>query len=142
MLADSLACCLASLNLSETERVSCVCFRRGSVHSVRSFGLLVSVPGTKRHGLVYHTQVSDGIAFDRDDNDDSKIKALNYYFPVGKEVRACSHCEAQATCNGSDILQPACVIVKVREACMPPTHLSPISFWGMQAGETFTFGQQ
>ena len=45
------------------------------------------LPDHKRHGLVYHTQVSEGIAFDRDDDDDSKVKALNYYFPVGKEVR-------------------------------------------------------
>lgn len=67
---------------------TCEC--RGSVHSVRPFGLLIVLPDHKRHGLVYHTQVSDGIAFDRDDDDESKVKALNYYFPVGKEVRPSS----------------------------------------------------
>ena len=38
---------------------------QGSVHTVKHFGLFVSVPGYRRHILVHTTQVSEEIKFDR-----------------------------------------------------------------------------
>ena len=69
------------------------------MHSVRPFGLLLSLPDTKRHGLVYHTQVSEGIAFDRNDDDDSKVKAPQLLLPSGQRgAHINQHSTAQPCC--------------------------------------------
>ncbi|KXZ49883.1 hypothetical protein GPECTOR_19g334 [Gonium pectorale] len=59
---------------------------RGTVHTVRPFGIFVALPGYKRHVMVHNTQVSDELRFTREDDDEAKVKALEFYFPRGEQV--------------------------------------------------------
>ena len=59
---------------------------RGVVSSVRPFGIFVRPVGKARDGLVHCTQVSDELAFAREDSDDAKVMAMEYFFPRGAEV--------------------------------------------------------
>mmetsp|Transcript_26220 Transcript_26220/g.77861 ORF Transcript_26220/g.77861 Transcript_26220/m.77861 type:complete len:587 (-) Transcript_26220:1722-3482(-) len=59
---------------------------RGKVHTVRHFGIFVAIEGYRRHVLVYHEQVADDIVFTRDDDNDMRIKAMEFYFPKDTAV--------------------------------------------------------
>ena len=59
---------------------------RGVVSSVRPFGVFVRPAGKARDGLVHCTQVSDELTFAREDSDDAKVMAMEYFFPRGAEV--------------------------------------------------------
>ena len=54
--------------------------------SVRPFGVFVRPAGKARDGLVHCTQVSDELTFAREDSDDAKVMAMEYFFPRGAEV--------------------------------------------------------
>ena len=59
---------------------------RGVVSSVRPFGVFVRPVGKARDGLVHCSQVSDELTFAREDSDDAKVMAMEYFFPRGAEV--------------------------------------------------------
>eukprot|EP00884_Botryococcus_braunii_P001360 jgi/Botrbrau1/11224/Bobra.0075s0020.1 len=59
---------------------------QASVQSVRPFGVFVELPGWRRHGLIHHSQVSEEVSFARDDEDDVRVKALDFYLPRGSQV--------------------------------------------------------
>lgn len=63
------------------------------MQSIRPFGLFVAFPGHRRHGLVHNSQVAEDIQFSREDEDEDKVKAMDYYAPQGSEVsRWCTRC--------------------------------------------------
>lgn len=59
---------------------------KGTVTSVRPFGVFVKPSGKSRDGLVHCSQVSDELTFTREDSDDAKVMAMEYFFPKGTEV--------------------------------------------------------
>ncbi|GFR46504.1 hypothetical protein Agub_g8085, partial [Astrephomene gubernaculifera] len=59
---------------------------RGTVHTIRPFGIFLALPGYRRHVLVHNSQVSDELRFNREDDEDAKVKALEFYFPRGEQV--------------------------------------------------------
>ena len=63
----------------------------GSVHqatvqSVKPFGVFVGLPG-HRDGLVHLSQISEEVAFAREDTDDMKQKAMEFFCPIGSKAR-------------------------------------------------------
>ena len=63
----------------------------GSIHkvrdaSVRPFGAFVDLPGCNRQGLVHSSQIAEEVRFGRDDDDEMKVKALEFYCPRGEFV--------------------------------------------------------
>ena len=68
----------------------------GSIHharvvNVRPFGLFVELPGYRRNGLVHNSQISEDVVFSREDADDVKMKAMEYFAPQGSQVMYCPH---------------------------------------------------
>ena len=59
---------------------------RGVVASVRPFGVFVRMDGYARDGLVHCTQVSDELTFSREDTDDAKVMAMEYFHPPRSDV--------------------------------------------------------
>uniref|UniRef100_A0A7S3VHF1 S1 motif domain-containing protein n=2 Tax=Dunaliella tertiolecta TaxID=3047 RepID=A0A7S3VHF1_DUNTE len=59
---------------------------KGTVHTIRPFGVFISIPGFRRHVLVHHSQISDDIRFAKDDVDEDKVKAMEFFLPKGQEV--------------------------------------------------------
>ena len=59
---------------------------RATVRNVRPFGVFVEMEGYRRHGLVHNSQVSEDIAFSREDEDEAKVKAMEFFAPVGSQV--------------------------------------------------------
>ena len=57
-----------------------------TVVSVRPFGLFVELPGFRRNGLVHNSQISEEISFSREDEDDAKVTAMEYFTPKGSQV--------------------------------------------------------
>ena len=53
---------------------------------MRPFGVFVELQGLHRQALVHNSQVADDIAFGRDDDDDMKVKALEFFCPRGESV--------------------------------------------------------
>ncbi|CAL5227873.1 g10913 [Coccomyxa viridis] len=63
----------------------------GSIHhavvvNVRPFGLFVELPGFRRNGLVHNSQISEDVVFSREDEDDAKVAAMEYFAPKGSQV--------------------------------------------------------
>lgn len=63
----------------------------GSIHhavvmNVRPFGLFVELPGFRRNGLVHNSQISEDVVFSREDADDVKVKAMEYFAPKSSQV--------------------------------------------------------
>jgi len=50
--------------------------------------VFVELEGRRRHGLVHVSQVAAEVSFAREDEDDDKVKALEFYAPVGSQARA------------------------------------------------------
>ena len=70
----------------------------GSIHharvvNVRPFGLFVELPGYRRNGLVHNSQISEDVVFSREDADDVKMKAMEYFAPQGSQVIYFQHAE-------------------------------------------------
>ncbi|KAL3145372.1 hypothetical protein ABBQ38_001624 [Trebouxia sp. C0009 RCD-2024] len=59
---------------------------RAKVQSIRPFGIFVALRGYRRHGMVHCSQVSDELSLSREDEDDSKVKAMEFFCPHGSEV--------------------------------------------------------
>eukprot|EP00798_Chlamydomonas_sp_ICE-L_P020709 gene20709-27518_t len=59
---------------------------QGTVHTIKPFGLFLSVDGYRRQVLVHHSQVDEGVRFEREDDDETKVKALDFLFPKGASV--------------------------------------------------------
>ncbi|KAA6427965.1 MAG: S1 RNA-binding domain containing [Trebouxia sp. A1-2] len=59
---------------------------RAKVVSVRPFGVFVALTGFRRHGMVHSSQVADELSLTREDEDDMKVKAMEFYAPPGSEV--------------------------------------------------------
>ena len=53
---------------------------------MRPFGVFVEMAGYRRHGLVHNSQVSEDMAFSREDEDEAKVKAMEFCAPVGSQV--------------------------------------------------------
>ena len=66
----------------QTPAVAC----RATVQSVRPFGVFVALLGYKRHGMVHSSQVAEELSFSREDEDEMKVKAMEFYAPSGSEV--------------------------------------------------------
>ncbi|KAL4418798.1 hypothetical protein ABPG77_010207 [Micractinium sp. CCAP 211/92] len=63
----------------------------GSIHharvmSVRPFGIFVELPGFRKQALVHHSQISEDLHFGREDDDEMKIKAMEFFVPRGEKV--------------------------------------------------------
>ncbi|KAL4425307.1 hypothetical protein ABPG75_009323 [Micractinium tetrahymenae] len=63
----------------------------GSIHharvvSVRPFGVFVELPGFRKQALVHHSQISGDLHFGREDDDEMKIKAMEFFVPRGEKV--------------------------------------------------------
>jgi hypothetical protein len=78
---------------------------RATVRNVRPFGVFVELQGYRRHGLVHNSQVSEDIAFSREDEDEAKVKAMEFFAPLGSQVwrwhtpcRAAQHACMQLGC--------------------------------------------
>ena len=56
------------------------------MQSVRPFGVFVALTGFRRHGMVHSSQVADELSLTREDEDDMKVKAMEFYAPPGSEV--------------------------------------------------------
>ena len=56
------------------------------MQSVRPFGVFVALDGYQRHGMVHNSQVSDELSLSREDEDDDKVKAMEYFCPPGSQV--------------------------------------------------------
>ena len=54
--------------------------------NVRPFGIFVEMEGYRRHGLVHNSQVAEDMAFSREDEDEAKVKAMEFFAPVGSQV--------------------------------------------------------
>ena len=64
---------------------------RARVEAVRPFGVFVSLPGQRRHALAHHTAVApadQGFALGRDDDEETRVRALSYWAPPGGLVWA------------------------------------------------------
>lgn len=59
---------------------------RARVASVRPFGVFVSLAGGRQQALVHSSQVAEDVRFGRDDDDASRVHALEYFCPPGSEV--------------------------------------------------------
>lgn len=59
---------------------------RGTVRNIRPFGAFVELEGFRRHGLVHNSQISEEISFSREDEDEAKVKAMEFFAPVGSQV--------------------------------------------------------
>jgi len=59
---------------------------RGRVVSIRPFGVFVDLPTYQRQALIHSSQISEEVHFGRDDDDDMKMKALEFFCPRGEEV--------------------------------------------------------
>lgn len=58
---------------------------RAVVRSARPFGVFVSLLGLRcRDVLVHHSQVAEGVTLGRGDEDELKVKALEYVAPPGE----------------------------------------------------------
>ena len=69
----------------------------GSIHhatvvNVRPFGLFVELAGFRRNGLVHNSQISEEISFSREDEDDAKVTAMEYFTPKGSQVTTSVKC--------------------------------------------------
>ena len=62
--------------------------QKGRVATVRPFGLFVRMNGFVRDGLVHCANVSDELTFRREDGDDAKVMAMEYFHPRDSEVFA------------------------------------------------------
>eukprot|EP00878_Enallax_costatus_P033584 GHUV01037115.1.p1 GENE.GHUV01037115.1~~GHUV01037115.1.p1 ORF type:complete len:502 (+),score=73.29 GHUV01037115.1:180-1685(+) len=58
----------------------------GIVHTVKPFGVFVATEGYRKHVLIHHTQVSDQVMLTRSDDDDMKVKALEFAAAPGQKV--------------------------------------------------------
>lgn len=56
------------------------------VVSLRPFGAFIELPGCQRQGLVHSSQVAEELRFGRDEDDEMKVKALEFYCPRGETV--------------------------------------------------------
>ena len=56
------------------------------MQSVRPFGVFVALAGYRRHGMVHSSQVSSDLSFSREDEDEMKVKAMDFYATTGSEV--------------------------------------------------------
>lgn len=65
------------------------CVYRAKVQSIRPFGIFVALHGYRRHGMVHCSQVSDELSLSREDEDDAKVKAMEFFCPSASEVRRC-----------------------------------------------------
>jgi len=74
------SCCAAVSGRVDTV----VC--RAKVQSVRPFGVFVALSGFRRHGMVHSSQVADEVTFSREDEDEMKVKTMDFYAPAGSEV--------------------------------------------------------
>ena len=83
----------------------------GSIHhavvvNIRPFGLFVELPGFRRNGLVHNSQISEDVVFSREDEDDAKVTAMEYFVPKGSQVMQCLHTgdiaapKPKRTCEG------------------------------------------
>lgn len=59
---------------------------RAKVQSVRPFGVFVALKGYRRHGMVHSSQVSADISFSREDEDEMKVKTMDFYASPGSDV--------------------------------------------------------
>ncbi len=56
------------------------------MRNIRPFGAFVELEGFRRHGLVHNSQISEEISFSREDEDEAKVKAMEFFAPVGSQV--------------------------------------------------------
>lgn len=52
----------------------------------RPFGAFIELEGFRRHGLVHNNQISEEVTFSREDEDEAKMKAMEFFAPVGSKV--------------------------------------------------------
>ena len=52
---------------------------RAKVQSIRPFGVFVALQGYRRHGMVHSSQVSNELSLTREDEDDAKVKAMEFF---------------------------------------------------------------
>lgn len=69
-------------------------------------GIFVAFGGHQRHGMVHHSQISVDLTLDKDDVDEDKMTALEYFCPRGSEVL---------------LLHPAGALTLQKQSRMPPT---------------------
>ena len=77
--------CVSSKHVPSIRRTA-VSDRRGTVASVRPFGVFVRSRTLPRDGLVHASQIDDQIELSRDDPDDAKIQALTWAAQPGSQV--------------------------------------------------------
>lgn len=58
---------------------------QGIIKTIRPFGCFVDI-GYPRDVLVHHSALSEEIKLDRSDDDESKVKAMEFFFPRGTKV--------------------------------------------------------
>ena len=54
--------------------------------NVRPFGLFVELMGFRRNGLVHNSQISEDVVFSREDDDEAKVQAMEYFAPKGSKA--------------------------------------------------------
>ena len=75
---------------------------KGVIKTIRPFGCFVSIQGYRRDVLIHHSALSDEIKLDRSDDDDSKVKAMEFFFPTSTQVFVkITGVEEQGKVNGS-----------------------------------------
>ena len=59
--------------------------------------MFVEMEGFRRHGLVHNSQISEEVSFSREDEDEAKVKAMEFFAPVGSQVTHLLQLPAHAT---------------------------------------------
>lgn len=54
--------------------------------NIRPFGVFVSLPGFARDGLIHHSHISEELSFSREDEDEMKVKGMQFFVPEGSQV--------------------------------------------------------
>lgn len=74
-------------NANATDEVPTVgSIHRGTVQSIRPFGVFVRLEGFRRQGLVHASQISDHLFLGRDDTDEEKAAEIGAVLAVGEPV--------------------------------------------------------
>ncbi|KAL6779060.1 hypothetical protein ACKKBF_B18930 [Auxenochlorella protothecoides x Auxenochlorella symbiontica] len=59
---------------------------RGTVQSIRPFGVFVQLEGFRKYALVHSSQISDHLFFGKEDTDEDKVREMGEVLAVGEAV--------------------------------------------------------
>ncbi|BDA46039.1 probable nucleolar protein of 40 kDa [Coccomyxa sp. Obi] len=113
---------------------------RATVRNIRPFGVFVEMEGYRRHGLVHNSQISEEVSFSRDDEDEAKVKAMEFFAPVGSQVWV-KVVEVRDDGSGQPKINCSMKVVSQEDgADLDPTNAAAIRGGGGGRGGGISFG--